>query len=119
MGIYIKGMGMPKNCWECKFEKISSNHNEGPYCVCIITEKHIDDGQESWCPLIPVPPHGDLIDRETIVDSVCDGVCSCSECSFNGYPFDSCVLQTNLEKLKAVLPAEKAQINLGDGHEAD
>lgn len=63
-GVYIKGMKMPENCWECKFEKIFSSHADGIYCVCIIAGTHIDDGQEDWCPLVSVPDHGDLIDRD-------------------------------------------------------
>ena len=67
MAVYIKGMEMPKNCWECMFEKVASSYADGLYGVCSITDKHIDDGQEDWCPLVPVPDHGDLIDANTMI----------------------------------------------------
>lgn len=54
MGVYIKGMEMPKNCLEC------------PLVVCL--------NVKSDCPLVPVPPHGDLIDRKAAYDSLLDGM---------------------------------------------
>lgn len=57
MGVYIKGMKMPKSCAGCRFY--------GAYCYA--------KGDENTystlpCPLVSVPPHGDLIDREWLVD---------------------------------------------------
>lgn len=54
MGVYIKGMEMPKSCGNCFFDT------------------HCDNWRlRNWgapppedCPLVPVPPHGDLIDRD-------------------------------------------------------
>lgn len=61
MSVYIKGMEMPKMCQECVFD------------VCAICElangrnKLVEIGKRrSDCPLIPVPPHGDLIDRDAL-----------------------------------------------------
>lgn len=102
-GVYIKGMDKPKECRDCPFNIVGLCTAK----VAVFGKESLHDPGELWCPLVEVPDHGDLIDRETIVDSVCDGVCSCSECSFNQNPFDSCVLQTNLEKLKVVIPADK------------
>jgi len=63
MGVYIKGMKMPNNCHECELVDIL------PTCPCkkmadedfwnnvsLAVEGHKD------CPLVEVPPHGDLID---------------------------------------------------------
>lgn len=47
MSILIKGMEMPKNCLEC------------PLVVCLSVE--------SDCPLVPVPPHGRLIDADALM----------------------------------------------------
>lgn len=53
MGIYIKGMKMPKHCGECKLGDI----------VCGYDEDHID----RYCPLIGVSEtHGDLVDHSEI-----------------------------------------------------
>ena len=57
MGIYIKGMKMPKNCAECELGDI----------VCEFDEDHayID------CPLIGVSePHGRLIDADKLLKNL-------------------------------------------------
>lgn len=51
-GIYIKDMSKPQNCHKCPFLYVTS--------VC--------DGSKE-CPLIPVPDHGDLIDRDALLDA--------------------------------------------------
>lgn len=59
MSILIKGMEMPKNCYECPME--SANW-------CNILEKRaesIDRHQD--CPLIEIPPHGRLIDADELL----------------------------------------------------
>lgn len=72
MGVYIKGMEMPKSCCAC-YLKMNCDDCEGYECVCLplrtkigylddlLTDKRRDD-----CPLVPVPPHGDLIDRDKL-----------------------------------------------------
>lgn len=74
MGIYIKGMKMPKSCIRCK---LTIEHNNYLYCNCpasitsgdyvgdFKTEKHPD------CTLIEIPtPHGDLISRQAAIDAL-------------------------------------------------
>lgn len=61
-GVHIKGMEMPKGCFECPF-------NIG---VCIgkvaVFEKGpLHDPGEGWCPLEAISDHGDLIDREELI----------------------------------------------------
>ena len=64
--ILIRGMEMPKGCDECTY-------NSGIYCnampiaFCGYTE---DEDRPNWCPLIEVPPHGDLIDRDALIDTL-------------------------------------------------
>ena len=58
--ILINGMEMPKNCWECHF-----GHGETGICVVDFKE-HGDWDEPHDCPLVPVPPHGDLIDRDAL-----------------------------------------------------
>ncbi len=66
MAVYVKGMGMPEHCLYCPFNS---------YMKCTLNNhKNVD---ASWhtkerdkdCPLIPVPPHGDLIDRDALPTS--------------------------------------------------
>ena len=61
MSIYIKGMKMPKDCWMCNFV----DREEG---YCLVDEKeHGDYNKPENCPLVPVPPHGDLIERDALM----------------------------------------------------
>lgn len=63
MSILIKGMEMPKNCWECDFRT-------GLYCEALFHEPSINyyrgiKTRETFCPLVEVPtPHGRLIDAD-------------------------------------------------------
>lgn len=78
VGIYIKDMAMPEICNECPL----FNEDEGK---CKITGKNVpwvwkypDDYQcndqiyliQNWCPLVKVPPHGDLIDKDQLFEDV-------------------------------------------------
>lgn len=74
MGVYIN-MEMPKNCYKCPFldyeegfcfasgVKHESGWYESTLCPGGIKDKRHED-----CPLIHVPPHGDLIGREWLID---------------------------------------------------
>ena len=67
MGVYIQGMEMPKNCHSC------------PMCLmrfCQAGDRELSERETrpnpkrpEDCPLVPVPPHGDLIDRDALVKS--------------------------------------------------
>lgn len=68
MSILIKGMDMPKACfkcrlldsyfWQCEITKKTASHSTG--CV------------PSYCPLVPVPPHGRLIDADALIINLMD-----------------------------------------------
>lgn len=65
MGVYIKGMEMPQNCHECRLY-------EGDIYYCSAADKEIDisdssEGKCQFCPLVPVPPHGRLIDADALM----------------------------------------------------
>ena len=66
MSILIKGMGMPKNCDECPcyYETEGAWRNE---CEVLRKEYTASENRPSWCPLIELPPHGDLIDRDKFI----------------------------------------------------
>ena len=111
-GVYIKGMVMPAFCHVCPMYRI--HHTGFSFCkfnnnaIPIVINGDNLFARPDWCPLVEVPDHGDLIERDTVVDKVCEGI-PCSECQFNEYPYDSCVLQTNLEKLKVVIHADNGE----------
>ena len=59
MSILIKGMEMPDGCVVCPFF-IENRHDRGDDSLCRASGKEAKCG----CPLVPVPPHGRLIDGD-------------------------------------------------------
>ena len=67
MGVYIKGMEMPKNCCECEIRAYDANAGE-EYCPFSQMEC-LSIGLQKNCPLVEVPePHGRLIDADALVE---------------------------------------------------
>ena len=67
-------MEMPKSCWECRFNSSTIDHRE----ACLLTNKTYNWGlttPPSDCPLVHVPPHGDLIDREETKRRLAEHLC--------------------------------------------
>ena len=79
MGVYIKGITIPKGCYDCPM--LEGDRYDG---LCHAASKWLDD-DEYWlwyaypegdiddskptnCPLLPVPGHGDLIDRGNLIE---------------------------------------------------
>lgn len=69
MGVYIKGMEMPTSCYKCHMKQ-----RDGMYIVCPVAHErfsvadvNILDYRLDNCPIIPVQPHGDLIDRKELI----------------------------------------------------
>lgn len=66
MSVLIKGLEMPTACSKC-------DCGNGDYGFCQITRDswwHIDPSTERMdnCPIVPIPDHGDLIDRDALND---------------------------------------------------
>lgn len=62
MSVLIKGMEMPKNCHECPLLYVTS--------LC--------DGFKD-CPIVPIPPHGRLIDADALMVEYEKAEKSCDE----------------------------------------
>ena len=74
MSILIKGMETPTRCGECKafvcYKQWAGDRGD---CFCGITKSDCKAGaQNADCPLVPVPPHGRLIDADAVMNSVTD-----------------------------------------------
>ena len=80
--ILIKGMEIPKRCNECRF--LEGDDMDG---LCHAADRWLDDERFTWyvyeeddidtskpanCPLISVPDHGDLIDRDMVLEKAWD-----------------------------------------------
>lgn len=86
MGVYIKGMEMPTNCRVCRFAGLGGRRCE--LSVCMFTgesQPTLSPERMSACPLVPVPPHGRLIDGDYLKHT------HCAECTL--YP-DKCLEKT-------------------------
>ena len=65
--ILIKGMEMPKNCMLCSFCVEEADPANGEMCMVTgtlmppCTKERLDN-----CHLVPVPPHGRLIDADAL-----------------------------------------------------
>lgn len=69
----VKGMGMPKGCYECPFlEEHCRFTGDEWVCGCRVIGKIVsDDGEkDSDCPLVKVKPHGRLIDADEFKASI-------------------------------------------------
>ena len=62
MSVLIRDMEMPDKCGHCRFATAFE---------CEVTKNFITtfNVRQSDCPLVPVPPHGRLIDADALVDS--------------------------------------------------
>ena len=72
MGVYIKGMEMPKNCFDCPlFDDVYTDADGDDDYSCSLgvpLDYYQGSGEtKKDCPLIPIPAHGRLIDEKYIV----------------------------------------------------
>ena len=70
-GIYIPGMEMPRSCVACLLNFGEKRPEYGlticcPYSHGVISwrDKALDNGRLASCGIVPVPDHGDLIDKQ-------------------------------------------------------
>ena len=114
MSLLIKGMTMPETCMYggCPID--------GKYCDLWWKMGGGEYGRHRDCPLIELPEHGDLIDRDKLIKSLRDYACKpCKEygADKNG---DRCVWCSfddafaRIEKAKTVIPAERNEAGLCD-----
>lgn len=69
MSVLIKGMEMPKSCWLCTLSQLYEKPRE--MLVCKITHEEVLRNKiDGNCPLVPVPPHGRLIDEQWLKDTM-------------------------------------------------
>jgi len=73
MSVIIKGMKMPKNCDNCDLIQFD---DEGLEAHCPLSPYYRwygtpPDYRPEGCPLVEVPtPHGDLVDRDDLIDEI-------------------------------------------------
>lgn len=70
MGVYIKGMEMPKSCRDCRFCNGQADTDYGVCAWCDVDGNARDAYTMQDCPLVNIPPHGRLIDAEALIDAI-------------------------------------------------
>ena len=71
MSILIKGAKMPKECEYCMLAGFGGAEYE--YYVCMFNGKwkgRDSHGRMESCPLVEIPPHGDLIDVDNLIQDI-------------------------------------------------
>ena len=66
--LLIKGMEMPTRCAECRLSTVHS-FKDRPLCDVLVEYMSYGEWEAKRldnCPLVPVPPHWDLIDRDAL-----------------------------------------------------
>ena len=66
-GVYIGGMEMPTGCDTCPFEHFGDCYGGKAKRIMDIDEEIANGVRHKRCPLVPVPDHGDLIDRQALL----------------------------------------------------
>ena len=107
MSVIVRGMKMPENCIACPMQFGGWCYVAPPEIderVAPTVDEAAEQGKTKWCPLVEVPePHGDLIDRDEVRDSVFHHLSIKGE--ENLLPAEKSVFG-NIIKAKAVIEAE-------------
>ena len=91
MSVLIKGMKMPENCFQCRFSRWDV---EGGFCDLLNEDADMRFKRHDDCPLIEVPDHGDLIDRDVLLSKV------------QKWYWEALV---TVKRMPAVIPAERSE----------
>lgn len=66
MSVLVRGMEMPKNCWECNLSDVDDDYGR---CCLFSGIACLNIGRQDNCPLVEVQtPHGDLVDRNKLLE---------------------------------------------------
>jgi len=109
MGIYIKGMKMPSCCMFCPISNASGCGMMNP--PVLMTSKEMLADRPDWCPLVPIPPHGDLIDRDALSNTIEQHY---KHLKINRYDRDLLLHYLDVEMAPAIIPAEEVYSQFTD-----
>ena len=120
MSVLIRGMEMPKSCMSCGF-KINCDECEGYECFCTVLHRDIgympfnrcflredapvvpSDCRLEDCPLVPVPPHGRLIDADALMELYADT----DDLQLAKMKVPIAVIRQNIMDMPTVIPASE------------
>ena len=75
MSVLIKGMEMPTSCADCRLMADGWCYSVG----LEQREKISTVKRPTWCPLVPVPQHGRLIDADALRQSIKESIDECNK----------------------------------------
>lgn len=117
--ILIKGMEMPKGCATCPYCDRAWNK---PKCKAKSTQGrfmeqrlNLDRTRQKWCPLVPVPKHGRLIDADAAIADIRGEILEHQMNGMKGTPFYIEDLRTMWQRLEdeelvpTIIPAEEGE----------
>ncbi len=111
MGVYIKGMEMPKSCWDCEVggAKQMDNATCPFYSMEYWEQENYQDKIADGCPLVPVPERGRLGDldalKETIDSLIEKHLHGCTKSTWDFV----CELRSIISDAPTIIPAEEGE----------
>lgn len=111
MSILINGMEIPTSCQKCPFLDYeegfcfaSGTKGKSGWYEFTLRPGEIKDGRHDDCPLVNVPPHGDLIERKAVYltdfeIAMCNG----------DYKEGMKMLLKKIESAPTIIPAEEGE----------
>lgn len=112
MGVYIKNMIMPKNCFECPFgTDVDIGTGVARGCEFLKDFSPFSDERHNDCPLIEIPPHGRLIDADAFIKRISELVRKAETDGFDlGAAWYKAFIR-HIELAPTIIPADKEEIN--------
>lgn len=95
-GIYIPNMVNPVRCSECDF---------CPYGYCGLLDRYVRDSayKDTDCPLIPVQPHGRLIDADVLMELYADT----DDLRLKDMKVPIAVIRQNIMDMPTIIPTDE------------
>lgn len=105
MSVLIKGMEMPTRCCECRLSTCHS-FKERPLCDVLVEYMSYGEWEAKRldnCPLVTIPPHGDLIDRDAAAEKIWDDM------RFPSNLANAQFFVNELREMPTIIPSEEGE----------
>lgn len=104
MGVYIPDMEMPTDCGHCRFAVDGWCYAYGKPNIDALA----NDGRTNFCPLIPVPPHGELCDKTALVNKIGENIDKAKDRSYDWW-YACTVAYDFALAAPTIIPAEEGE----------
>ncbi len=102
MGVYIKNMDIPTNCWFCPIKSWDDNEYVCPFSGRTVKSGDVGVNRYEDCLLIELPDHGDLIDKNELMKR--------KQCVYEFGEYKLYAVDTDtILNMPVVIPAEKGE----------